>query len=293
MENNGKKKTISFSQISMYNDCQYKWFLTYVKKLGTGDQTIHLIFGSAMHTVLQAYLKTMYNESAKVADTIDVYKMLHEELSKEFVKSSETMGKFLCTKEELMEFYMDGIAILDFFKKHRGDYFNKKGFELAGIEVPLRVDTGNNTVFSGFIDIIIRDTISGKVKIIDFKTSTMGWRDYQKNNDNKTSQLILYKKFYSDTHSIPIDMIDVEFIILKRKLYENMDYPQKRIQRFSPPSGKPTINKVSSTLNEFISACFDTSGAYIENRKYLKAEDLKKCKYCEFAGKIEICDQKN
>ena len=49
---------------------------------------------------------------------------------------------------------------------------------------------------------------------------------------NKSNQLLLYKQFYSKQFNFPIDKIDVEFFIVKRKLYENMDFPQRRIQTF-------------------------------------------------------------
>ena len=42
-------------------------------------------------------------------------------------------GEF-CTKDEMTEFYNDGLRILEFFKRKRGDYFSKKGYELLGIE---------------------------------------------------------------------------------------------------------------------------------------------------------------
>jgi hypothetical protein len=272
----------------MYGECQYKWYLTYVKKLGSGDSNVHLIFGNAMHTVLQNYLETMYKESTKVADDLDLHQMLHDEMSKEFIEASKSMGKHVANKDEIVEFYMDGIAILEFFKKNRADYFNKKGFELIGIEIPLRADMPRNTVFQGYIDIAIKD-ISGRIKIIDFKTSTMGWRDSQKKDNNKTSQIVLYKKFYADKFGVSIDLIDVEFIILKRKLYEGVDFPQKRIQRFTPASGKQIVNLTMQKLNEFINACFTESGLYNEDRKYLKVDNEKKCKYCEYFKNSDIC----
>ena len=49
---------------------------------------------------------------------------------------------------------------------------------------------------------------------------------------NKTDQLLLYKSFYSKQHDVPLDRIDVEYFIVKRKLYEGMDFPQRRVQTF-------------------------------------------------------------
>ena len=47
---------ISYSQISMYNDCPLRWKLKYVDKVSISESSIHLIFGTAMHEVLQHYL---------------------------------------------------------------------------------------------------------------------------------------------------------------------------------------------------------------------------------------------
>ena len=55
----------------------------------------------------------------------------------------------------------------------------------------------------------------------------------------------------------------IEYLILKRKLYENIQYPQKRLQVFSPASGKPSINKVMSRLDEFMAECYDENGKII------------------------------
>lgn len=290
-----KKKVVSFSQLSMYRGCNYRWYLSYVKGLSSREAGIHLIFGSAMHSTLQSYLKEMYEHSVKQADILDINSMLQENMTKEFISSRSGLddGKYPCTKEEMKEFYLDGVAILDFFKKHRDEYFSKKGFELVGIEVPLSTDLQNNVTFRGYIDVVVADTIANKYKIIDFKTSTNGWRDYQKKDFTKTSQIVLYKKFYSEKFDVETKDVGVEFIILKRKLYENSDYPQKRIQRFVPPSGTPTINQVTSMLNEFVNNCFTLNGEYNINRKYLKADDEKQCRFCEYSNNPSLCDKKN
>ena len=71
---------ISYSQISMYSDCPLRWKLNYVDKVSISESNIHLIFGTAMHEVLQHYLNVMYAETAKKADEIDLDKMLRAKL---------------------------------------------------------------------------------------------------------------------------------------------------------------------------------------------------------------------
>ena len=88
---------------------------------------------------------------------------------------------------------------------------------MLGIERPLNYKLPKNLNFVGFIDVIIRDEIRDRLKIIDIKTSTMGWNKWVRITDkNKSNQLLLYKQFYSKQFNFPIDKIDVEFFIVKR-----------------------------------------------------------------------------
>ena len=120
----------------------------------------------------------------------------------------------------------------------------------------------------------------------------MGWNKWAKADKNKSNQLLLYKQFYSKQFNFPIDKIDVEFFIVKRKLYENLDFPQRRIQTFVPASGTPSINKVNTALKEFIEECFTDDGKHNEQHIYKKIVSTKNCKYCEFKDKPELCDRK-
>jgi hypothetical protein len=130
------------------------------------------------------------------------------------------------------------------------------------------------------MDVVLHNKVTGRVKIIDIKTATMGWNKYQKADKNKTNQLLLYKQFFSKERDIPMDKIDVEYFILKRRLYENMDFPQKRIQVFTPASGTPSVNRVMKRLQEFMDECYDDDGVIIAN-DYEKCEKHKKCILCK------------
>ena len=79
---------ISYSQISMYNECPFRWKLNYVDDLRIFESNIHLIFGTAMHEVLQTYLEIMYNDSVKNADLLNLREMLINKLIEQFKNSS-------------------------------------------------------------------------------------------------------------------------------------------------------------------------------------------------------------
>jgi hypothetical protein len=279
---------ISYSQLSMYNDCPLKWKLNYVDDVSIFESNIYLIFGTAMHEVIQEYLEIMYYDSVKNANKLNLEQRLHDKLSEGFKRVKEEEGKEPCTLEELREFFQDGVEILDFVKKRRADYFSKRGYKLIGCEVPIEVDMKKNIKMVGYLDIVILDEYHNTLKIYDIKTSTRGWNKWMKKDENKTQQLLLYKQFYSKQYNHPIDKIEVEYFIVKRKLWEEAMFPQKRVQKFSPASGTVSMNKVNKKLVKFIDEAFTDEG---EHRSDMLATPSKKaCKWCEFR-KTEYCSE--
>ena len=279
---------ISYSQLSMFSECPHKWKLNYIDRLRVSEPSIHLLFGTAMHEVIQKYLNVMYQYTVKRADMLNLERTLQEKMVEQFNIDKENYGKEPCTKEQLKEFFQDGCDILDFFKKHRGDYFSKKGYELIGCEVPVEMGLQKNLTWVGYLDIVMKDTVHDRIKIYDIKTSTMGWNKWMKADDNKTQQLLLYKQFYSKQYNHPIDRIDVEYFIVKRKLYENAKFPQKRVQKFIPASGTVSMNKVAKKLTKFIDEAFNEDGTQTKN-ELPPTPSKKACKWCEFK-KTEYCD---
>ena len=284
---------VSYSQYSMWASCPYKWKLNYVDGLSEFRNSINMLFGSAMHHVLQEYLKVMYTKTINEADELDLLDMLKDKMRELYTESKkEENFKEFTSKEQMAEFYADGIELLNFFKKNKSDYFSKKGYSLLGVELPLNIKLTEHINFTGFLDVVIKDDLTNDIYIIDFKTSTMGWRDGMKKDESKTSQLILYKNFYAQQYDIPIEKVHVEFIILKRRLYENVEFPQKRFQRFEPASGKPTVKKIVANFDNFITECYNEDGTFIENKKYDKIPSKKNCQYCEFNDSPELCDKR-
>lgn len=282
-------KKISYSQYSQWDVCPFKWKLNYIDKLSEFTDNIHTLFGTSMHEVLQTYLTVMYNDTIKMADALPLEKMLLHRMKYNYTNAMEKNGgEVICEQSDMEEFYKHGLSILDWFKKRRQNYFSKKGYELVGIETPINYDLPNDIKFIGYIDVLLYDKVRDRYKIIDIKTSTMGWNKYMKADKNKTDQLLLYKQFYGAQHDIPLDKIDVEYFIVKRKLYEKVDFPQRRVQTFSPANGKPSINKVINNLNQFLQESF-IDGEYNMEHTYIKRPSKKNCRFCEF-NQTEHCD---
>ena len=284
---------VSFSQYGMWSSCPQQYKLNYIDKLGESSSNIHTIFGSAMHETIQHYLSVMYGVSKKQADEINVDKLLLERMRENYKVEVEKMSEGTpCSQDELEEFFGDGRRILEWFMKHIGKFYSKSGYELVGIEIPLNKEIKKGVHFIGYIDIVLRDIAENAIIIIDLKTSTMGWNKYQKEDRLKNSQILLYKKYYSELFDIPLTKIRVEFQIMRRKLPEDSPYPVPRISKHIPPNGSPSVNKVYDEFMNFIDTVFDDEGNF-RDIPYPKVPGnaKKNCKWCEFSAR-GLCDGK-
>jgi len=279
---------VSYSQMSLWHNCPLQWKLRYVDKLTEQDSNIYLVFGSAMHTVLQEYLDCMYNRSIKIADGLDLPTRLQEEMVIEFEKAVKKYDSKPASKEEMQEFFQDGINIIDFFKKRRADYFSKKHWELVGCEIPVNVPLSDSIRFIGYLDVVLYHPPTNRYKIIDIKTSTMGWNKYQKKDKSKTAQLLLYKKYFSEQRGLDINNVDIEYFIVKRRLYEKVDFPQKRVQSFIPANGSVSVNRAIQSMTEFVTKGFDPQGQHIAEQSATPSK--KSCRFCEFK-RTEHCTE--
>jgi hypothetical protein len=287
------QKAVSYSQYSIYSQCNYQWYLTYIKKESSFKPSIYLVYGTAMHETIQTYLQTMYDQSIKVADEIDLSKLLEERLVANYKESiSENNNEHFSTKEELKEFLSDGQITLDWFKKNRGKYFSKKNTELVGIEIPILqpvLEDIPNVLMNGSIDFIIYDKILKKYTIYDIKTSTKGWTDYEKKDQTKINQILLYKRFYSKVMNVSEESIDVMFFIVKRKVFNHPDFPTYRIQEFVPSNGKRKVQEAINDFSNFIRECFTPEAKYNTERLY--AKNTNSCKFCPYNDKPELCNK--
>ena len=77
-------------------------------------------------------------------------------------------------------------------------------------------------------------------------------------------QLVLYKKFFNEQYGIPLENIEVEFFIVRRKVWENSDYPIHRVQLHKPAAGRNKLRKADRILEDFITECFTPKGKHQE-----------------------------
>lgn len=279
------KNIISFSQLYMWNNCPYHWKLNYIDKLSTFTDSIHTLFGTAMHETIQHWLFIMYTQSGSIANKLDLKTYFKNKL-KQLYNNTKNTSLFQETKKDIPEFFHDATQILNYLQMHRSEYFPLRDWELAGCEIPILQpisDNHKNVKIAGYLDIVLHDIINDRYRIIDLKTSTYGWSDADKKDVVKRGQVVLYKYYFSKQYNIPIDSIDVEYLILKRKTPNNIitPYPVAPISCFKPASGKPTINALLKLVDEMATNCFTSTGKRNSLAEYKCICNDVNCRWCE------------
>jgi len=293
------QKNISYSQMSIFRGCPHRWKLQYKDKIKRFTSSIHTVFGTAIHEVMQHYLDTAYEKSFAAADReIDIEEYFKETFVNEYQSQyKKNNNEHFSDASEMREFFEDGLGILNWFKKKRSGYFSKKNTWLVGCEVPVILAPNkmyNNIIYMGYLDVVTYNEVTDTFKIIDIKTSTKGWNDYSKKDENKQFQLLLYKQFFSEQYNIPLDKIEIEFFIVKRKVLDWDDenlmspYQSYRVQTFTPPSGKIKLNRAKTAMGSFINECFNSNGE-IKETIFPKTPSKWTCTFCPFKEDKELC----
>lgn len=275
-------KHISYSQLSSFATCEKQWYLTYVKRLAPYQPSIHAVFGTAMHETIQSWLEVLYHDKVKTANEMDLDALLYENMIKAYKgQKAQNAHEHFTNQEEMNMFFLDGKHILNFLKKKRGGYFSTKGVYLAGIETLLYQELRPGVVFKGLIDLVFYDERVDEWTIMDIKTSTSGWNKFAKNDDKRKSQILLYKEFFSRQFNIPIEKINVEYFIVKRKVPVEAEFAsmQKRVQEFRPTDGPRKMKQAVNLMENFVHKAVDMKGNYID-KDYPTSPSRDACRFC-------------
>ena len=146
------QKNVSYSQMSIFRSCAYRWKLQYKDKIKRFNSSIHTVFGTSIHESMQHYLDIAYEKSFAAADReIDIEDYFKSKFLNEYqLQYKSNNNEHFSSAEEMREFYEDGVAILHWFKKKRSRYFTKKGTFLVGCELPIII-APNKMLKNGYI----------------------------------------------------------------------------------------------------------------------------------------------
>lgn len=292
---------MSFSKMSLYLQCPHKWKLQYIKKIDLKKQSIQLLYGTAMHEVIQQFLKKYYSEytlsfirQSKNELLVEYSNLMVQRLMLNLQQKQKQDPTLEISEDLILTNLQFAVDTLTQFIPNCNKYFPKQHTELVGTEVYLKYQLQNVGIpFVGYIDVLIKDTKTGNYVIYDLKTSRTGWKDKQKKDEVKRLQLLLYKHFLSKQLQIPLQSISVQFLILKKTVYQKSEFKISRLQKFVPPSSTGTVKKAvkwfNDTLLQLQELCNTPDGQAQKNVTSL-------CNYCPYKKKIIegqlLCDLK-
>ena len=250
---------ISFSALKIWDECPYKYKLSYIDRINVFEGNIYTAFGSAMHEVCE---KTILNEWDKNKAPENFQKSFAEEY-----KSLPQEIKLNTDKKLLKDMFSQGTYLsplaVPFLKKYFGE------FEVISSEEqlfePIVEFKKEDYDFKGFVDLFIK-TSDGKYHIIDWKTCSWGWDMKKKTEPITTYQLTLYKHYLCQKHNIDPKNVETYFALLKRTAKKN------QVEIFRVTSG---AKKTKNALNLLNKALYN-----IDNKLFIK--NRLSCSRCEF-----------
>ena len=107
------QKSVSYSQYSIYKQCQHQWYLNYIKKVKIFKPSVHLTFGTSFHETMQDWLKVMFEESAKKADEMNLGELLKERMYENYKEAlADQKGEHSIKPKDFKEFIEDGVTFV-------------------------------------------------------------------------------------------------------------------------------------------------------------------------------------
>ena len=284
-------KRVSYSQYKTWVECPYRWKLKYIDGLDSFDQSIYTIFGTSIHRVIQDWLEQDLYGGVAGACSIDLSEKFKSILIEEAAPHMKVVNEngeqtFLFSREELEEFYGQGLEIISYVQQNQEKLFPTKDVKLFAIEHELKADVNDHVYFIGYIDIVTHNEVTGEYFLYDLKTSTRGWNKYMKQDKTKTDQLLLYKIFFAKELGVPDYKVHIGYLIMKRQLYKS-SYPNPRVTEFAPANGPPSLKRAWSGFNNFTDLVFSDEGSYISEQKATPSKSS--CRFCSF-GKDGTCE---
>lgn len=267
------KHHVSFSEIKMWKECPWRHKLMHIDKIDVFEPSPFLDFGTAVHEGCETFLESSSIDRNKLTKDIKEAWLEHGFDDPEWVAKQPGWYKYAP-----VDTWLDWAnSMWDEVPAFLDETF--PGWETEKAEQKLYEPIENKPVlFKGFIDAVIKVP---KKKgdgynywILDWKTAQpYGWRREKKQDILMTSQLILYKLFWSKKFNIPLKDIRCGFILLKRG-----GKPGKICELVTVSVGPKAIEKSTKILNSMITSV--SKGFTLKNRgscTYCPYKDTKHC----------------
>lgn len=237
------KEHVSFSEIGLFNSCQWKWVLMKVFGIDSDERSLAMEFGSSAHSGMEF----MYGESG-IQPIPDAVTHALAELKKnlEGLELNDQEKEDLPGLQAMLpRFFEDMLSCEDLVG------IRPLKSELRLYESIARTD-GLDVKFKGFIDFIFVKRLKTKsvIYIADFKTCKWGW-PYKKYQDIKViAQILLYKHFFCKLTGADPKNVTAAFILLKKTPKEGESSVEVAKIASGPKALQQALDYLQKTITE-------------------------------------------
>lgn len=276
---------VSFSEIKTWGDCSFRHWLLYVLGLREFDFSVYTDYGSIVHEACEIFLETRKMNVDQAVEKFRAtwaeheYPVIPDEFrqypevplnKRNYSEISEWPINWPHYADPEIEYWIDNLTRI---LSHIPDWMEQEfpGWELVSAEDELNESIENSSLkFKGFIDAIIKvKNKTGKdiYWILDWKTTgARGWSKDKRQDFFTTSQVVLYKHYWSNKSGVPLKDIRCGYVLLKR------DIKKEPCALFKVSAGPKTIERGLKNIRSMIKMVGEERR--IKNRYA--------CTYCEF-----------
>ena len=252
-----EKLKLSYTHFSEYNNCGQEYNLRY-NYMFKNSKTKAITFGQVAHTILNLIHQKQIGYQKK-----DNNKVVNKDEIQEIIQRVKDFNHNI--DDEVGEFNEIEEAIYKYWENYN-PYWNYDGrqWKILASEVPFTL-IENDYDLEGKIDLIIKDTDSNDIILIDFKTTSETSQSKLKESYQK--QLLTYAMAIRQTPEYE-----------KYNIKEAMIYSVKFSQPIPVPVTDVDINQLTTSLNETVEK--------ILSGNFKRCEDTSKCYNCEYNKSI-------
>jgi hypothetical protein len=264
---------ISYSEFTKYQECGHRHLIEKYLEIVPPTTSIHLIFGNSIHSSIEMGLKENWQLERRIEHFRE---MFYTNMMNELKDSPEF--------RQVNEFMEQGINIIALVNTTK----LLEKYELVGVETALYENLFSNYHFKGFIDLIVKDRKTGRIIIIDWKTSGEPW-DVQKKKKDKIfmAQMRFYKYFYGRKFNVSLDQIDCKYVVLNR--LKSKKLPDLGFGDLQPVEIFSDLEEIESSLKLLSESIRD-----IHIRNYFPKAKLNgktsNCFFCPFKNDPTMCN---
>lgn len=273
---------ISFSEFKLFTECAHRHLVEKHLKLVEQPPSIHLHFGSAIHEAIENGIEQGFGPERRAKYFKDMFTRLMKNDMPDH--SQEEVRQFTAQGQNILKI-LDVEGIIE-------------EYEVISVEEPLYEHVYDRFYFKGFVDLVVKHRKTGRIVIIDWKTSGQMWNMFWKEKDWAfMMQMKFYKYFWCRKNNVNLEDVDCRYIVLNRlKDKKNPEGEFGTVENVDISSSqseiKAAMNAMGRTLKSiykeqrFRKAKFvlDSKGQVKMDKRGFPVIDEKPCRFCPLKG---------